>query len=99
MMTRAVYHPVWLLAVLAVVALLLGRPKRKTLLVSAIAPSGGGSPLVFQELCASGEFRQQLLAGDEPGQALAPFPEGDGGSVPGGAPSIGLASKTLSRTR
>lgn len=38
MMTRAVYHPVWLLAVLAVASLLLGRPKRKTLLVSAIVP-------------------------------------------------------------
>jgi hypothetical protein len=38
MMTRAVYHPLWWVAVLAVVALMLGRPRSKTLLVSAIAP-------------------------------------------------------------
>jgi hypothetical protein len=38
MLTRAVYHPAWWVAVLAVVALTLGRPRRKTLLVSAIAP-------------------------------------------------------------
>jgi len=38
MMTRAVYHPLWHLAILVVVALLLERPMRKPLLISAIVP-------------------------------------------------------------
>jgi hypothetical protein len=38
MLTRAVYHPLWFVLMIGVVVLLLKRPKRRSLLVSAIAP-------------------------------------------------------------
>jgi hypothetical protein len=38
MLTRAVYHPLWFICVIGVVALLLERPKRRVLLLSAVAP-------------------------------------------------------------
>ena len=99
MMTRAVYHPVWLLAVLAVVALLLGRPRRKTLPGFRHRAFGGDASLVSEKLRSSGKLQRQLLAGYEFGQALAPFPGGDGGSLRGRTSSIGLASKTFPRAR
>ncbi len=38
MLTRAVYHPIWFVAVLAAVVPLVARQRRRTLLVSALAP-------------------------------------------------------------
>jgi hypothetical protein len=38
MLSRAIFHPLWFIGVLAVVALCIDRVRRRTLLVSAIAP-------------------------------------------------------------
>jgi hypothetical protein len=56
MLTRAVYHPLWFILVVAVVAALLGQPKRKLLILSAVAPLVVVGLLYFKNYRLVGSF-------------------------------------------